>query len=64
MRYRSIAQVYEFQGFSQSRCTSCVQEPLYNNFFVVFLVKNYFIWELSKQLPVLFAYHYKLTFLL
>jgi hypothetical protein len=29
MRYRSIAQVYEFQGFSQSRCTSCVQEPLY-----------------------------------
>jgi hypothetical protein len=28
MRYRSIAQVYEFQGFSQSRCTSCVQEPL------------------------------------
>ena len=29
MRHRSIAQVYEFQGFSQSRCTSCVQEPLY-----------------------------------
>ena len=29
MRYRSIAQVHEFQGFSQSRCTSCVQEPLY-----------------------------------
>ena len=38
MRYRSIAQVHEFQGFSQSRCTSYVQEPLY---------------ELSKQLKLL-----------
>jgi type I restriction enzyme S subunit len=28
IRYRSIAQAYEFQGFSQSRYTSCVQEPL------------------------------------
>ena len=29
MRYRSVTQTYKLQGFSQSRCTSCVQEPLY-----------------------------------